>query len=157
MTTADALPVTRELTLTRVFDAPRELVFRMWTDPVHLAQWWGPKGFTAPVCEVDARPGGALRIHMRAPDGEIYQMKGEFREVVPPEKLVFTNISVDADDNHVIEGLTTVTLVAHGARTEMTLHTTAVAIAPYAAAYLSGMDAGWGQSVDKLAERLAAV
>jgi uncharacterized protein YndB with AHSA1/START domain len=65
----------RELTITRVFDAPRALVFEVWTDPKHLAQWWGPQGFTNPVCEFDARVGGELRIHMRGPDGSIYPMK----------------------------------------------------------------------------------
>jgi uncharacterized protein YndB with AHSA1/START domain len=61
----------RELTITRVFDAPRTLVFKACTDPKHVAEWWGPKGFTNPVCEFDARVGGKLRIHMRAPDGTI--------------------------------------------------------------------------------------
>ena len=81
-----------------------------------LAQWWGPKGFTNPVCEIDARVGGALRIHMRAPDGSIYPMKGEIREIVAPERLVFTNIAVDADGSHIIEGLTTVTFAERAAR-----------------------------------------
>lgn len=58
----------REVTITRVFDAPRATVFRAWTDADRLAQWWGPKGFTNPVCEIDARVGGAIRIHMRSPD-----------------------------------------------------------------------------------------
>ncbi len=62
-----APPAKRELNITRIFDAPRSLVFKMWTDPKHVAQWWGPKGFTNPVCERDVRPGGALRIVMRGP------------------------------------------------------------------------------------------
>jgi uncharacterized protein YndB with AHSA1/START domain len=74
----------RELTITGVFDAPRELVFKAWTDAKHLAQWWGPKGFTTPVCEFDARVGGMLRMHMRAPDGTVYPMKGQIRELVAP-------------------------------------------------------------------------
>src|SRR5438874_12824597 len=78
------------LVLTRVFDAPRELVFRTWTDPQHVEQWWGPHGFSNPVMEWDARPGGAIRNHMRGPDGTIYPSRGEFLEVVPPERLVFT-------------------------------------------------------------------
>ena len=78
----------REITITRMFDAPRAVVFRAWTDAGQLAQWWGPKGFTNPVCEIDVRVGGAIRIHMRSPDGNIYPMKGEFREIVPPERLV---------------------------------------------------------------------
>jgi uncharacterized protein YndB with AHSA1/START domain len=140
----------REVTITRVFDAPRALVFKAWTDPKHLAQWWGPKGFTNPVCEIDARVGGALRMHMRAPDGTIYPMKGEIRELAPPERLVFTNIAVDAAGNHLLEGLTTVTFADQGGKTKLTLHTHAKAVVDYAAAYLQGMEAGWTQSIDKL-------
>jgi uncharacterized protein YndB with AHSA1/START domain len=147
--------VERELTITRTFDAPRALVFRAWTDAKQLAQWWGPKGFTNPVCEIDARVGGALRIHMRAPDGSVYPMKGEIRELVPPERLVFTNIAVDAAGNHLLEGLTTVTFVEEGGKTTMTLRTRATVIVDYAAAYLQGMEAGWTQSIDKLESEFA--
>jgi len=69
----------QELVLTRVFDAPRELVFKAWTDPKHVAQWWGPHGFTNPVCELDLRPGGAILIHMRGPDGVVYPMTGTYQ------------------------------------------------------------------------------
>src|SRR5262245_47426987 len=106
--TVGAPSIEREVTITRVLAAPRELVFRAWTDPVHLAQWWGPKGFTNPVCEIDVRVRGALRIVMRAPDGSEYAVKGEFLEVVPPQRLVFTNIAVDQDGSHLIESVTTV-------------------------------------------------
>jgi len=145
----------REITLTRVFDAPRARVFAAWTDAKHLAQWWGPKGFTNPVCEIDARVGGAIRIHMRSPDGSIYPMKGEFREIVPPERIVFTNIAVDAAGNHIIEGLTTVTFAESGGKTTMTLHTRGRAVADFAAPYLQGMEAGWTGSIDKLQALLA--
>jgi uncharacterized protein YndB with AHSA1/START domain len=66
----------QELIITRVFDAPRKLVFKAWTDPKHVAQWWGPNGFTNPVCELDVRPGGAIRIDMHGPDGTIYREIG---------------------------------------------------------------------------------
>src|ERR1700739_195794 len=95
-TTAEAKLAEREITITRVSDAPRLLVFKAWTDAKALAQWWGPKGFTNPVCELDVRVGGAIRIHMRSPDGSVYPMKGEFREIVPPERLRFTHIARDA-------------------------------------------------------------
>jgi uncharacterized protein YndB with AHSA1/START domain len=65
--------------MTRVLDAPRALVFRAWTDPALMAKWWGPSSFTNPLCELDPRPGGAIRIHMRAPDGTVYPMTGELR------------------------------------------------------------------------------
>lgn len=86
-------PTEREVIITRVFDAPRALVFKAWTDAAQLAQWWGPQGFTNPVCEFEARLGGKIRIHMRAPDGTLYPMKGEIREIAPPERLAFTNIA----------------------------------------------------------------
>src|SRR5580698_5524350 len=119
----EAKPTERSVTITRVFAAPRAVVFKCWIDPVQLAQWWGPKGFTNPVCEIDARVGGALRVHMRAPDGAIYPMKGVIREIVAPERLVFTNIAVDQAGNHIIEGLTTVTFADEDGKTRLTLHT----------------------------------
>src|SRR5260370_17380009 len=80
-------PKSRELVITRVFDAPRELVWKAWTDPKHMAQWWGPQGFTNPVCELDVRRGGALRIVMRAPDAAQHPMRGGFPEVLYPDRL----------------------------------------------------------------------
>jgi len=145
----------REVTITRVFDAPRALVFAAWTDATHLAQWWGPKGFTAPVCEIDARVGGAIRIHMRSPDGAVYPMKGEIREIVAPERLVFTNIAVDEAGNHIIEGLTTVTFAEEGGKTRLNLHTRGAAVVEIAVAYLQGMEQGWSQSLEKLAGYLS--
>jgi uncharacterized protein YndB with AHSA1/START domain len=145
----------REITITRVFDAPRALVFKAWTDATVLAQWWGPKGFTNPVCEIDARVGGALRIHMRAPDGSIYPMKGEIREIVPPERLAFTNIAVDEAGNPIIEGFTTVTFADENGKTRLTLHTRGGAVVEKAVAYLQGMEMGWTMSIDKLQALLA--
>jgi uncharacterized protein YndB with AHSA1/START domain len=143
-------PVERELTITREFAAPRALVFQAWTNAQHLAQWWGPKGFTNPVCEIDPRAGGAIRIHMRAPDGATYPMKGIIREIVPPERLVFTNIALDDAGNHLLEGLTAVTFAEHNGTTTLTVHTRAIAMVDFAAAYLQGMEMGWTQSIDKL-------
>lgn len=144
----------REITLTRVYDAPRVLVFKAWTDPKQLARWWGPKMFTNPVCEVDARPGGELRIVMRAPDGNDYPMRGVFREVVAPERLVFTNIAVDNHDQPIIDGLTTVLFAEEGGKTRITIHTRGTAKVDYARQYLQGMEQGWTGSLEKLAELL---
>ena len=148
--TPNATPAEREVTITRTFAAPRALVFKCWTDAKHLAQWWGPDGFTNPVCEIDARVGGALRIHMRGPDGAVYPMKGVFQEILEPERLVFTNIAVDAVGRHLLEGLTTVTFAEERGKTRLTMHTRAVAVAPEAIAYLQGMEMGWTQSIDRL-------
>ncbi|HUD86199.1 MAG TPA: SRPBCC domain-containing protein, partial [Xanthobacteraceae bacterium] len=107
-------------------------------------------GGSNPVCEIDVRVGGALRIHMRGPDGSVYPMKGEIREIVPPERLVFTNIALDEAGNHLLEGLTTVTFADQAGKTRLTLHTRASAVADKAIMYLQGMEMGWTQSIDKL-------
>ena len=146
----------RTVVITRVFEAPRELVFRAWTDPAHLAAWWGPRGFTNPVCEVDLRLGGKLRIVMRAPDGAEHPMIGIFREITPPERLVFSNIATDPAGTVLLEGLTTVTFVQHGdGHTRLTVESRAVARVDYASRMLEGMQAGWTQSIDRLGEHLA--
>jgi uncharacterized protein YndB with AHSA1/START domain len=146
----------REFTITRLFDAPRAVVFRAWTDAAQLAQWWGPKGFTNPVCEIEPRVGGAIRAHMRSPDGVIYPMNGEIREIVPPERLVFTNNALDAAGHHIIECFTTVTFAEEGRKTKLTLHTRGIALTEQAVGYIQGMEMGWTQSIDKLQALLAS-
>ncbi len=143
----------REITATRIFDAPRELVWQAWTDPEHLARWWGPEGFSNPVCEVDLRPGGAIHIVMRAPDGAEHPMRGIFREIAKPERLVFTAFPVDPAGNPLLEQHTVISFADRGGKTELTVRASAVAVAPIAAQFLKGMDAGWTQSIDRL-ERL---
>lgn len=145
----------QELVLTRVFDAPRELVFRVWTDPKHVAQWWGPRGFTNPVCELDLRPGGAILIHMRGPDGTVYPMRGVYQEVVPSERLVFTCAALDSDGNPMFEVLTTVTFVEEGGKTKQILRARVIKKTAQAAPYLAGMEQGWTQSLERLAAHLS--
>jgi uncharacterized protein YndB with AHSA1/START domain len=157
MSTAQAKPLAeREITNTREFDAPRALVFKAWTDAKMLAQWWGPKGFTNPRCEIDVRVGGAIRIDMRAPDGAVYPMNGEFREIVPPERIVFTNNALDDAGKPIIAGLTTVTFAEANGKTTLTLHTRGSALVEIAVTYLQGMEYGWTQSIDKLQAMLAS-
>jgi uncharacterized protein YndB with AHSA1/START domain len=148
-------PTKRELVITRIIDAPRDLVFKAWTEPKHMAQWWGPKGFTNPVCEMDVRPGGTLRIVMRAPDGVEYPMTGVFREIVTPERLVFTTVAEDQEGNPHLEGLTIVTFAEHDGKTTLTVQTSAVGLTPESARMLEGMEAGWTQSLERLAEYVA--
>jgi uncharacterized protein YndB with AHSA1/START domain len=143
-------PTDRELVIIRIFDAPRDLVFKAWTDPKHMAQWWGPKNFTNPVCELDVRPGGAIRIEMRAPDGTTYPCAGTFHEIVEPVKLVFTTFKLDNKGNAEIELLNTVTFDDHNGKTRLTLRARVVKSLPQAAAALAGMDQGWNQSLDRL-------
>jgi len=136
----------------RVFAAPCALVWQAWTDPKMMAQWFGPRGFTNPVCELDVRVGGRLYIVMRGPDGADYPMKGVFTEVVAPERLVFTNIAVDQAGRHLLEGETIVSLAEHGGKTELVVKSHAVGLVPFAPQMLAGMEAGWTQSIDKLEE-----
>jgi uncharacterized protein YndB with AHSA1/START domain len=143
----------REVVLTRVFDAPRALVFKAWTDPLQLANWWGPKGFTNPVCELDVRPSGGIRIDMTGPDGAVYPMKGVFHEVVEPERLVFTSTAFEDEQGRPrLEVLNTVTFAEHGGQTKLTLRAVVVKSTPELAAALAGMEEGWGQSLERLAE-----
>ena len=149
-----ALPMERELIITRIFDAPRELVFRAWTDPQHMARWWGPKHFTSRVEKMDVKPGGAWRIIMCAPDGAEHPAQGVYREILEPQRLVFTNDAVDKDGNVIIAGFTTVTFDDQNGKTKLTLETRGVAKVAYAAQYLQGMEMGWTQSLERLGESL---
>ncbi len=140
----------REVVLTRVFEAPREIVWQAWTEPARLAAWWGPHGFTNPRCEADPRPGGAIRIDMRGPDGTVYPMTGAFRDVVAPERLVFTSAALDREGRPMFEVLNTVTFAADGGRTILTVHARVTGETGAAAAHLSGQTVGWAQSLERL-------
>ena len=142
----------RTVTITRVLDAPRELVFRLWTEPRHMAAWWGPRSFDNPVCELDLRPGGAILIHMRGPDGTVYPMSGTFREIMPPRRLVFEAVAEDQAGNALLRSLTVVTFADEGGKTRLTVHADAIGLSPLAPQMLAGMEAGWTQSLEKLAE-----
>jgi uncharacterized protein YndB with AHSA1/START domain len=85
-----SLPSDREIVLSRVFNAPRELVFEAHSKREHVERWWGPRGYTLPVCDLDFRPGGKWRFVSRSPDGQEDAFRGEFREIVPPERIVWT-------------------------------------------------------------------
>jgi uncharacterized protein YndB with AHSA1/START domain len=146
----------KHLAMTRIFDAPRDLVFRAWTDPKHLSQWWGPGGFTNPVCELDVRPGGKILIHMRAPDGAEYPMHGSFVEIVAPERLVFMSRVNEADGSLRFEIRNTVTFADLGStRTELTLEFLVVSATDAASHNLAGANIGWAQSLDRLAAHLS--
>jgi uncharacterized protein YndB with AHSA1/START domain len=156
MTAKNKEAVPRELTLTRILDAPRELVFKLWTEPHHLAQWWGPHGFTNPVCELDARAGGAIRVHMRAPDGTAYPMGGAFEEIVPPQRLVFTTSAhAGGETGAFFVNRNTVTFDDLDGRTKLTLHVRVVEAAPGAERALGGMDQGWSESFERLLDLAA--
>jgi uncharacterized protein YndB with AHSA1/START domain len=147
-----------DLVITRIFDAPRSLVFKMWTDPVHLAKWWGPRGFTNPRCEVDPRPGGIMRIDMRGPDGTIYPMTGTIDEIVEPERIVMTNMAMaDEAGNPLLLIRNTITFTEANGKTTLTMTAHVLKSTPEAEFALSGMEAGWNQTLERLGELLATL
>jgi uncharacterized protein YndB with AHSA1/START domain len=150
-----AKPIKGKLVLTRIFNAPPELVFKAWTDPKHMAQWWGPKMFTTPVCKMDVRVGGALHIVMRGPNGAEYGMTGVFDEVVKPKLLTFTAEALDANGTPALRVHTSATFTAHGKKTKLTLRTEALGLIPAAVYMIGGMKVGWSQSLIRLRELLA--
>ena len=139
-----------ELTLTRLINAPRELVFKAWTDPVMLAKWWGPDGFTNPICKIDAKPEGKIYIDMKAPDGTVYPMDGEVHEIIAPEKIVFTSAALDKNNKRLFEVMNTVNLSDENGKTRLTLHVKVSRMQPQTENYIKGMNEGWSQSIMRL-------
>jgi uncharacterized protein YndB with AHSA1/START domain len=140
---------------TRVFDAPRELVYKAWTDPKLFARWFPPQHFSAPVCELDVRPGGVLRVHMKGDDdagdfaGTVFPAKGVYREVVPNERLSFTFKGEAEGPPPTV--LTTVIFEDEGRKTKLTIYQTAETVADYEELVKIGASEGMRQSLDKLA------
>ena len=146
-------PSDREIVITRRLDAPRRLVFDAWTKPEHLPHWMlGPDGWTMPVCEIDLRPGGAWRFVWRRSDGAEMEMRGEYREVVPPERLVNT----ESWGGDWPETLNTLVLTEQGGRTTMTSTTLYPSKEARDAALRTGMKEGMSLSFDRLDEYLRA-
>ncbi len=148
--TADALR-RREIEITRVLNAPRHLVYSVWTEAHHVRNWWGPRHFTTPVCEMDVRPGGVWRLVMRGPDDRDFECRFVYREVVPLQRLVFEQ-DVELDGVRVIRGLTTVILEEQGDKTRLTVRSEANALVDAALNMLQGMEAGWTQTIEKFQE-----
>jgi uncharacterized protein YndB with AHSA1/START domain len=120
-TSTAAATADRELVIARTFDAPRRLVFKAWSQPEMLARWWGPRGFTLPACQMDFRPGGAFRFRMRSPEGTDHRLQGVYREIVEPERLVFTWAWEDEAGRLGPETLVTLSFADRGGKTELTL------------------------------------
>jgi uncharacterized protein YndB with AHSA1/START domain len=148
------LPSEREVTLTRSFDAPRDLVFEAWTTPDHVKKWFGPSGYTLPVCEIDLRVGGAFRYVMRGPDGASMTMRGEYREIAAPERLVYTE---GYDEFPGPPSLVTLTLEEHEGRTTLTSRVLYPSAEVRDAVLAMGMADGAGQTLDRLAELLQTI
>lgn len=147
--------VVKEVTITRLINAPRQRVWKAWTDAKLVSQWWGPRGFSIPVCEVEPKVGGRILIHMSG-FGMLAPMAGVFKEVVEPERLVFTNEAYfDASmSKALIEAITTVTFADEGGKTRLTVHNAVLKAAPEATQALQGMNQGWTEQIDKLEEFL---
>jgi len=142
----------RELVIKRVFNAPRSLVFKAWTDPEHLVHWLGPRGFTGTIVKMDVRPGGTYRVHMRGLEGDDHWAQGVYREVVEPERLVMTRNWADAQGNPTSpETLLTVTFEEHDGKTKLTLRQAGFESVTARDAH----GGGWSSSLDRLAEHLA--
>ena len=156
-TTANALVIER------TFDAPRDLVWRAWSEPDLFMRWWGPRDYSCPACKIDFRVGGSWLACMRSTEGQDIWSTGKYREIVPQERIVCTDNFADADGNVVpathygidadfaSEMIISVTLEESNGKTRMTLRHTGLP----AGEHSEGANEGWNQSLDKLAESLA--
>jgi uncharacterized protein YndB with AHSA1/START domain len=145
----------QEFIMTREFNAPRELVWKACTEAEQVAQWWGPHGFTAPICEWDARPGNKIYVVMRGPDGTDYPMGGKFHEVVPPERLVTTTGALGEKGKLIFEFRHTLTLEERSGKTKLTMHSRLISATAGAEKYVGGFESGMTQTLERLGELLA--
>ena len=149
----------RGILITRIFDAPRKLVFEAWTKPEHLLRWWAPEGCTTPDCKVDLRPGGRFHYCMRTPEGRDIWGMGIYREIVAPSLLVYTDSFADAQGNpvppahygmsasHPAETLVTVSFEEHEGKTILTLRHAI----PESVEERKGTEQGWSEMLERLA------
>ncbi len=149
-----------EVKIIRTFDAPRELVWKAWTEPETFKRWWGPEGFTAPAAKIDLRVGGKFHGSMKSPEGQEIWSTGTYREIKAPERLVMTDSFADEHGNVVpashygmgegfpLEMLVTVTFEERDGKTRLILQHSGVSDLPDE--HRSGMEQGWSQSFDKL-------
>lgn len=144
-------PSDREIVMTRVFDAPRALLFKVFLDPECIPHWWGQRDTTTIVDQMDVRPGGAWRYVQRGPGGEEYAFRGEYREIVPPERIVYT-FEFEPMPGHIV--VDTVTLTERDGRTTMTVASLFATQEDRDGMLASGMEAGAAESWDRLAEYL---
>ena len=149
--------IKKEFTIVREFEANRELVYKAWTDPELVSQWWGPQGVFTPICEVDAKPGGRIHIIMEAGEelgqakGMQWPVDGEFVELSEPEKIVFISNAVN-EGKELFKHQTTVTFDENDGKTKMTVHvviSNALAGSEFA---ITGMEQGWNSQFNKLVE-----
>jgi len=141
----------RTLVLSRVFDAPRALVYKVWTQPEHLARWWGPRGFTLLSYKADVRVGGSYRFGTRSPEGTEHWAHGVYREVAPPERLVLTHAWEHPDGTPKHETIMTLAFAEQGDKTKLTLKQTLFESVTSRDLHRGG----WSSTLDMLGEYLA--
>ena len=146
-------PTDREIVLTRVFDAPRRMVFDAFSKPELLKRWFGPRGWSLEVCEVDFKVGGGFRFVLRGPDGKAMGMRGVYREIVPPER----SVHMESFDDYPGESQVTAVFVEEGGRTTMTATVLYPSKEVRDIVLQTGMEHGAAESYDKLAELLATL
>lgn len=141
-----------EVNITRVLNAPRSVVFKAWTNAEMLAKWWGPKDFTSRVSHIELKDGGKMHIDMKGPDGVIYPMEGALHDIIEPSLLVFTTTGFkDANGKPQLETLNTITFNEENYNTLLNLRAVVIRAEEEATETVKGMEAGWNQSLDKLA------
>lgn len=146
------LPSDREIVMTRVFNAPRELVFKVWTDPNLIPQWWGPRSLTTTVDKMDVRPGGLWRFVQQGPDGNEYAFNGVYREIAPPERIVST-FEFEGMPGHV--SVETVTFEEHEGKTRVTGQSLFQSVEDRDGMLKSGMEEGAAETWHRFEELLA--
>jgi uncharacterized protein YndB with AHSA1/START domain len=147
-------PSDLEIAMSRVFDAPRELVFKVCTDPNLVPQWWGPRSLTTKVDKMDVRPDGVWRFVQRGPDGNEYAFNGAYREIVPPERIVDT-FEFEGMPGHVI--IETMMFEDHNGKTRLMGTSLFQTVEDRDGMLKSGMQEGWAESMDRLEELLEKV
>jgi uncharacterized protein YndB with AHSA1/START domain len=146
-------PTDREIVLTRVFDAPRKLVFEAFTKPELLKQWFGPRGWSLVVCEVDLKVGGGFRFVLRGPDGQQMGMRGVYRKIVPPER----SVHMESYDDYPGESQVTSVFVEQGGKTTLTATILYPSQEVRDIVIKTGMEHGAAETYDKLAELLPSL
>ena len=138
------------IVMKRIIDAPRSRVFEAWTRAEHLGRWYAPRGFTITDCAADPRPGGVFRMRWRAPWGGTFGIRGEYREVVPPVRVVIACTLEDEQRATRLDEIINVDFESSGSRTKLLINSTALASGAHAASMLAGLEKGWTQTVDRL-------
>ncbi len=147
------LPSEREIVMTRVFDAPRELVFKAYTDPKLIPQWWGLRSNTTTVDKMDVRPGGVWRFVQSSADGNQDGFRGEYREIIPPQRLVNT-FEWEGMPGHIVVD-TAIFEELPGQKTRLTVTSLFASVEDRDGMLASGMEDGANETWDRLAELLA--